>query len=59
MAVSTGGVEKGGRGAIRIQWEEARNAAKHPTVQRSVLPPTENSLAPNVNNHAKVEKPCY
>ena len=35
-------------------WEEARDAATHPTVHRTV-PPAENYLAPNFNS-AVIEK---
>lgn len=53
-------VTPGGGGAPDIWWVEAREAAKYPTMHRSVPtpthPPTKNYMALNVSG-AKVENP--
>ena len=46
-----------GAGATGIWWVEARDAAQHPTMHRTV-PTTEHDPAPDVTN-AKAEKACF
>lgn len=43
--------------ATGIQWVEARDAAKHPSVMHRAAPSTRNDLAQKVRS-AEVEKPC-
>lgn len=43
--------------ATGIQWVEARDAAKHPSVMHRAAPTTRNALAQNVRSD-EVEKPC-
>lgn len=44
-----------GEGCYRIQWGEASNTTKHPTLQTGHPPQQHNHLIPNVNN-AKLEE---
>ena len=49
------GCHNGGGGATDLQWVEARDAAKHPTMRRRA-PRTKNYPAQDVNS-AAVDKP--